>query len=275
MAVSRNNLCIHECPWYEILLLTCPVFYSSGTTTTRTSTASFFRVLSTPKVLFPCFWVVLTAYITFSLWLGRFLSVDAGYYGRLGDSGCLRNSPIWDSDVHDELFHNRGYYLYGDSAYPLKRWLLKGFPAISATSEERKFNTQGSRARVIAECAYGKLKVSDYLYMKILNWLTKRFIVKAQWRTLHVGLRTHNHDFWVRTVHACCILHNITIDQCDQGWSLKDDFSHQLIVNSVLTYVFGENAHVPTTAPPPLPDDDDAKAWWQSLLEYLQQTPDW
>lgn len=92
---------------------------------------------------------------------GRFLSIDAGFYGRLGDSGCLQHSPIWHDSMHGPLFSDLGYYLYGDSAYPLKSWLLKGYPASTATFEQIKFNTRGSRARVIVECAYGKLKASD------------------------------------------------------------------------------------------------------------------
>ena len=185
---------------------------------------------------------------------GRFLSMDTGFYGRLGDSGCLKHSPIWHESVHGPLFSRLGYYLYGDSAYPLKHWLLKGYPASTATEEQIKFNTRGSRARVIVECSYGKLK--------------------GQWRTLHVGLRTESHDLWVNTVHACCILHNITIDYCDQGWSLGDDFSNDLITSGGRNSFDRDPIEV-TAAPVALPDDAGAREWRDGLFAQMKTLRDW
>jgi hypothetical protein len=54
-------------------------------------------------------------------------------------------------------FGRFGYYIYGDAAYPLRSWLLVGFRN-APNEEQEKFNTLGSKARVIVECAFGKLK---------------------------------------------------------------------------------------------------------------------
>ena len=88
----------------------------------------------------------------------------------------------------------------GDSAYPFLRWLQKGFPRAASADNprQRKYNALFSGTRVVVECAYGKLK--------------------GQWRCLLQGLRQRTPDQWRTIVEACCILHNVTIDEMDQGF---------------------------------------------------------
>ena len=47
-----------------------------------------------------------------------------------------------------QWFGRFGYYIYGDAAYPLRSWLMVGFRNPS-TEDEEKFNTHGSKARVV------------------------------------------------------------------------------------------------------------------------------
>lgn len=134
---------------------------------------------------------------------GYFMSVDLGFPGKMGDSRALQLSPLWTTAW--EMFGKHGYYLYGDSGYPLLMWLLVGFRGLATcTAEQLKFNQYGSRARVIIECAFGK--------------------VKGQWRCLMGGLRTRSWDDWNVTILACFILHNVTIRLMGQGWKRHDDF---------------------------------------------------
>ena len=95
-------------------------------------------------------------------------------------------------------FGRFGYYIYGDAAYPLRSWLLVGFRK-PANQDEEAFNTQGSKARVIVECAFGKLK--------------------GQWRCLMNGLKTRDVQSWNEIVITCCCLHNITIELSGAGWA--------------------------------------------------------
>ena len=94
-------------------------------------------------------------------------------------------------------FGGLGYYIYGDAAYPLRSWLMVGFRNPENEDQER-FNTHGSKARVIIECAFGKLK--------------------GQWRCLHNGIKTRDPQFWKGIILCCCTLHNVTIEVSGAGW---------------------------------------------------------
>jgi len=82
-----------------------------------------------------------------------------------------------------------GPCLIGDSAYPMNAWLLKPFTFNSnLTAEQKHFNYRLSKARIVVENAFGRLK--------------------ARWRRL---MKRNDMDIeHIPTViTACCILHNI------------------------------------------------------------------
>ena len=74
----------------------------------------------------------------------------------------------------------------GDSGYPLLTWLMK--PYAHNTSAQRSYNYRLSRARIVVENAFGRLK--------------------ARWRQL-----LKPNDMLIENVPnlvaACCVLHNI------------------------------------------------------------------
>ena len=77
----------------------------------------------------------------------------------------------------------------GDPAYPLLNWLMKADPDTrSLTPDQKTFNYRLSRARIVAECAYGRLT--------------------ARWKCLLKGNDTSIDDL-PKVVLACCILHNV------------------------------------------------------------------
>ena len=123
--------------------------------------------------------------------------------------------PVWANSslyrkVNGELLvddsiqvHGRDFppFLLGDSAYPLLPWLVKPFSLSSSlTSQQKLCNYRLSRARVVVEVAFGRLK--------------------GRWRRLSKQIDLHI-DNVPRVIAACCVLHNlfeIHQDTFDSDW---------------------------------------------------------
>lgn len=110
--------------------------------------------------------------------------------GNILNGECVR---IGDVDVP--------IFLVADSAYPLSTWLMKPFPHGSTlTQGQKNFNYHLSRARIVVENAYGRLK--------------------ARWRRL-----CKSNDMNIQNIPtvitACCILHNVCEvhgDRFNESW---------------------------------------------------------
>ena len=128
----------------------------------------------------------------------RFIDVYCGWPGSVHDSRVFAHSSIFTRGKNGTLLPSDTrsiggidvpLYLVGDSAYPLLRWLMKPFPHNSNLSTaQRNYNYHQSRARIVVENTFGRLK--------------------ARWRRLLKRL-----DMSVDTipivVTACCILNNL------------------------------------------------------------------
>lgn len=80
-------------------------------------------------------------------------------------------------------------HLVGNAAYPLKKWLMKGFPdERSLTAEQRHFNSQLSSAHAVADKAFERLK--------------------GRWRCLFKRTDV-DYAFMPDIATACCVLHNV------------------------------------------------------------------
>ena len=96
-------------------------------------------------------------------------------------------------------------FLIGDSAYPLTTWLMKPFPHNASLSDDmRHYNYRLSRARIVVENTFGRLK--------------------ARWHRL---LKRLDMDVPV-VITACCILNNmceIHGDSFKESWmeGVSDD----------------------------------------------------
>ena len=127
-----------------------------------------------------------------------FRDVMVGWPGSVHDARVLANSKIYFKATSKKILNTsstniRGTeifpFLIGDSAYPLSTWLIKPFPHHSnLTDRQRTFNYKISRARIVTENAFGRLK--------------------GRWRRL-----AKQNDMFVehvpQVVLACCILHNL------------------------------------------------------------------
>ena len=146
---------------------------------------------------------------------GLFLSVAAGFPGSLHDARMLRLTDFYraaeDEDILMEPTLDLGGtvirpLVVGDSAYPLKTWLLPVLKDNGAlTEDQKKFNKELSKARIISEHAFG--------------------LIKGRWRVLLKRL-DEDHKRTPDTIVACCVLHNICImrnEEFDGGHDDSDE----------------------------------------------------
>jgi len=146
------------------------------------------RLLQPERLVFSCFTGYCWSWILFrDVYVGWPGSVhDARVFVKifkLGREGnILQGEKITIGEVDVPIF------LVADSAYPLSTWLMKLFPQGSTlTQGQKNFNYNLSRARIVVENAYGRLK--------------------AKWRLCKSNDMVIEHIPTVIT--ACCILHNI------------------------------------------------------------------
>ncbi|XP_065892875.1 uncharacterized protein [Dysidea avara] len=98
----------------------------------------------------------------------RFLDVCVGWPGSVHDARVFAQSTLYDNIEHHHILPNNTItvsgvriplYLIGDSAYPLKLWLMKPFAHnTDLTSDQRNYNYRICRARITVEIAFGRLK---------------------------------------------------------------------------------------------------------------------
>ena len=79
----------------------------------------------------------------------------------------LKSTELWTNIVEDGLLPNVGKkigeiscppVIVGNSAFPLRTWLLKPYTNAVLTPQQRYFNYRLSRARMVTAGAYGQLK---------------------------------------------------------------------------------------------------------------------
>lgn len=127
-----------------------------------------------------------------------FRDICVGWPGSVHDARVLVNSSIYARILRGEVLqgyrrtilrHEIQPLLVGDSAYPIEKWLMKPFADNTMlTDQQKKFNYRLSRARIVAECAFGRLKA---------RW--RRVLKRNDMNLQHVPT----------VITACCILHNL------------------------------------------------------------------
>ena len=128
----------------------------------------------------------------------RFMDVQVGWPGSVHDARVFSNSGLFIQGNSNNLFPKWfkqidgvrvPIFLLGDPAYPLLPWLMKPFPRhANLTRSQKSYNYRQSRARMVVENAFGRLK--------------------ARWRCLLKRYDCHISKL-PDTIVTCCILHNI------------------------------------------------------------------
>ena len=128
-----------------------------------------------------------------------FRDICVGWPGSVHDARVFANSLIYKIITEEKLLDNVGNRtilgrqiqpcLVGDSAYPMHTWLVKPFNFNSSlTAKQKHFNYRLSRARIVVENAFGRLKA---------RW--RRLMKRNDMSTEHIPT----------AITACCNLHNI------------------------------------------------------------------
>lgn len=132
----------------------------------------------------------------------RFIWGSCGYPGNSHDAVILQSTNIW-SELNDNVIANINANIgnvsvpplvVGDSAFPLRPWLLKPYTHAVVTTPQRYFNYRLSRARMVTEEAFGQLK--------------------GRWRVLLRKNESSPSEVKMAAL-ACMILHNICIEKED------------------------------------------------------------
>lgn len=116
-----------------------------------------------------------------------FTNVDVRWWpGSVHDARALRTSDLYP--IAPEVCAT-GYHFIGDSAYPLKTWLMRPYKRFRRLNRMQKhYNKVLSRTRQVIERAFGTLK--------------------NKWRRLFY-LHRSQIKYSVQAIVACCVLHNI------------------------------------------------------------------
>ncbi|KAJ8023950.1 Protein ALP1-like [Holothuria leucospilota] len=97
----------------------------------------------------------------------NFLLVDVGTPGSIADGGIWRETSLgqaleegradfpYPEPLPGEDDHDIPYTLVGDDAFPLKSWMTKPYPHRQMSREQKIFNYRLSRAKRVAENAFG------------------------------------------------------------------------------------------------------------------------
>lgn len=139
------------------------------------------------------------------------MDVYCGWPGSVNDARVWQNSPIYEKLTTDcGNFLPENAYLLGDSAYPLRKFIMVPFRDNGHLSrEQRRFNARLSSSRVVIEQSYGRLKgiVRRLKYVYITKLTNIKYIIIA-----------------------CCILHNIVLKNKDvmEDFIIQEDTDDSL-----------------------------------------------
>uniref|UniRef100_A0A8D8QR64 Nuclease HARBI1 n=1 Tax=Cacopsylla melanoneura TaxID=428564 RepID=A0A8D8QR64_9HEMI len=121
----------------------------------------------------------------------KFVYVFGGWPGCAHDSRVWQNSPLHNSLETDfDRYMPPSSYLLSDSAYELRSFNITPYSG-ATTAEQKEFNYQHSKVRVLIEQAFGRLK-------GIFRRVQKIECTKVENCT--------------KLVSVACIFHNIAID---------------------------------------------------------------
>lgn len=126
----------------------------------------------------------------------NFLYINVGTNGARNDAGIFRDSNLYKALEDKTMNLPPGHVILGDSAFPLKEYMMKPYSRRCVTNKEHVFNYRLSRARRIVENAFGILTWRFRVFQRPieLKLSTVDDVVLAAC-TLHNWLRANNPNY--------------------------------------------------------------------------------
>uniref|UniRef100_A0A1A8JL12 DDE Tnp4 domain-containing protein n=2 Tax=Nothobranchius TaxID=28779 RepID=A0A1A8JL12_NOTKU len=164
--------------------------------------------------------------------LYQFWNINCKMPGRAHDANVLRQSALFSQahqlpkeprDIHGTAVD---LFLLGQPAYPLTKWLMKGYThSPHITAEQESFNVYLSSARTTVEIAFGRLK--------------------SRWQVLMKRSDFH-HTFTPHVIATCCALHNFCESEEENVvpvWTAESErLEHQFPQPAVQVYSTAEDS---------------------------------
>ena len=90
----------------------------------------------------------------------RFIWGSCGFPGNSHDSIIFHSTQLWADLTEQKTIPPiaKDPFILGDSAFQFQAWLMKPFTNAVLTPQQHYFNYRLSRARMVTEDAYGRLK---------------------------------------------------------------------------------------------------------------------
>lgn len=142
----------------------------------------------------------------------KFLYVDAGTNGRIGDAGVFAKSTLRSCLLDRSKLNipegkcltgtniNQPYVVLADDAFPLSYNIMKPYPLTGISREERIFNYRLSRARRMVECAFGILVNRFRVFTTAINL---------------------SPDKVTKLIMAACTLHNLLTEKMEHNYTRR------------------------------------------------------
>lgn len=126
----------------------------------------------------------------------RFIDCFIGYPGSVSDTRIFRNSDLYiNSNANRGLYFPNNTFIIGDKAYPLLDWCIPPYlERGNMNAAKRNFNLKISQTRQIIERSFALL-FGRFRRLKFLDM--------------------NRVDYIPATVLACCVLHNLCLDNTD------------------------------------------------------------
>ncbi|EJK63010.1 hypothetical protein THAOC_16359 [Thalassiosira oceanica] len=142
----------------------------------------------------------------------RILWISPGHAGSTHDSTAWQDTKLFDllEEMEAEL-EKAGFFLVGDSAYPLSAYLQVPYPDAKPVTAEDAFNFWLSNSRIHIECAFGEIIMRFGLF----------------WRALRFPLAK-----CLDIVKAAALLHNFLVD-CREDTADDESYFRNMTLSSV------------------------------------------
>ena len=121
----------------------------------------------------------------------RILWLSTGHIGSSHDSSAFSNTHLYKLlEENADFLHEHGFFLAGDSAYPLLSFLITPYSNAESHTPQDDFNFWHSSSRITIECSFGEI---------VMRW-------GILWRKLLFSLKDVG-----KVINAAFLLHNFII----------------------------------------------------------------